>query len=450
MKPILALAAILYSYPGFAGALSVNFIKDPNGGNASSGLYTHLGTGQLNWESFGATASEGTLVITGRVTSTGAEPFGGVQPANFRVDFTGTDFSTIAMQFQGILTSPAQLPAEDYLLQWSIHTVIFTGVPTYHGSNLVEIGPDQILSLSTYGTLVEPTDGKQILDGHDPDGPIPAGSFYGYSILSIERVDGTLDFTDPLVLQFGPVASDVPEPGTAWLVALAAALLALRRKLPSLAKCAACIVAALPLFAGSLTVTNVTTPNGGFTVSGTYSGYADAPVFSWSDFSVSSNDIAGTITAGGVLTCATAGGCGGGSPAQFRIDFTGSGFSTVDIDFQGTLTSLAALPDIQGVLYGTVRTVIEPDVDISAPFGFDAPTEGKTVLANAAAAGPIPAGSFTGYTLLTIEVLVGELDFRDPLINHFTSADVPEPATSLPLIGACLAMAALKRTHRLR
>lgn len=225
MKPFLALAAILYSYPGFAGALSVNFIKDPNGGNASSGLYTHLGTGQLNWESFGASANEGTLVITGRVTSTGAEAFGGVQPANFRVDFAGTDFSTIAMEFQGILTSAAQLPAEDYLLQWSIHTVIFTGVPTYNGSNLIEIAPDQILSLTTAGSLLEPTDGKQVLDGHDPEGRIPAGSFYGYSILSIERVDGTLDFTDPLVLQFGPVAADVPEPGTAWTVAIAIALL---------------------------------------------------------------------------------------------------------------------------------------------------------------------------------------------------------------------------------
>ncbi|MBS1827457.1 MAG: PEP-CTERM sorting domain-containing protein [Acidobacteria bacterium] len=229
MKLTLAALAVLFSFPGYAGTLSVTLIKDPNGGAAASGLYTHLGAGQLNWDSFGASVEGSAIVMRGLLTSTGTEPFGGIQPANFRVDFTGSDYPTVAMDFQGILTSAAQFPAVDGLLQWTIHTVIFTGVPTYSGTNLIEVGPDQLYSLTTSGFLDSPTGGKQVLDGHEETGPIPDGPFYGYTILSLERLDGTLDFTDPLTVQFGPVAADVPEPRTFFALAGALAVLALKR-----------------------------------------------------------------------------------------------------------------------------------------------------------------------------------------------------------------------------
>ncbi len=207
------------------------------------------------------------------------------------------------------------------------------------------------------------------------------------------------------------------------------------------------LLAATTAFGGTLSITSITDPLGGSSTTGSHSGFGDGISLGWTNFTATANSGAGTIVTTGILRCPDMGGCGGGTPARFRVDFTGSNFSTVGIDFQGILTSLVLPPDDRGILYGSVNTVvftgtptyvgnqlqeIGPNQILSqtSAFGFDAPTAGKVLISSHEPAGTIPAGAFYGYTVLRIESLTGQLDFSDPLTNQFAEGSaVPEPAT---------------------
>ncbi|MBL8215393.1 MAG: hypothetical protein JNK87_32030 [Bryobacterales bacterium] len=217
--------------------------------------------------------------------------------------------------------------------------------------------------------------------------------------------------------------------------------------------------------AGTLSVVSVTAPNGTSAASGQHSGFADASPLNWTEFGATANGGDGTIVMTGVLECVPVSGCAGGTPAQFRVDFTGSNFSTADINFQGTLFGTVPNPDVYGVLYGTVNTVIFTGIptivgnqvqespanqimSLTIPFAFDEPTFAKALLAQHEPVDGIPPGAFYGWTVLTVEDLTGRLDFRDPLTNSFTnSTDVPEAGT-IGLLGLGLAILAASRVLR--